>query len=277
MYFYLSKIFGILIDPGWIFLLLAGWAFVLSWRGWKKTARLFGWFAALWFAALSLTPLPHWAVRSLERQSTPLAPCFNLQAYALPGPPKSSEPQDRVECLPERVAGVISLGGATRQAETVRFAQPQTNEGGERLSEFVHLGRLYPDARMIFTGGSGRLWTESITEDQVTWHWLARVGFPIERVEFDAAARNTRENAANARAMANPQPGETWLLVTSAFHMPRARILFEEEGFAITPYPVDFLVADDAPFFRPPGVAAGFSLMRIALREWAAIAVEKIR
>ena len=51
---------------------------------------------------------------------------------------------------------------------------------------------------------------------------------------------NTEENARFAKAVADPKPGEHWLLITSAFHMPRAVGIFRKIGFAVEPYPVDF-------------------------------------
>ena len=64
------------------------------------------------------------------------------------------------------------------------------------------------------------------------------MGVPPERMLFETAARNTHENAVLAHALAKPRPGETWLLVTSASHMPRSVGVFRRAGWDVVPWPV---------------------------------------
>jgi len=82
-------------------------------------------------------------------------------------------------------------------------------------------------------------------------------------------ARNTQENAEFSKAIAAPKDGERWLLVTSAYHMPRSVGLFRKAGFAIEPYPVDWRmgVRADLQNFR---ILAGEGLANvdIGVREW---------
>jgi uncharacterized SAM-binding protein YcdF (DUF218 family) len=90
---------------------------------------------------------------------------------------------------------------------------------------------------------------------------------PEARIVFERNSRNTWENAVDARALAAPQPGETWLLVTSAFHMPRAVGCFRRAGWTVTPFPVDYR-ADPAEWpslLRPP--ARRFAELGLATRE----------
>src|SRR5690606_33501583 len=83
----------------------------------------------------------------------------------------------------------------------------------------------------------------------------------------------TSDLAVFTNALVTPGPGETWLLVTSAFHMPRAKALFDKAGFATVPWPVDYrtsgregisLFADD-----PEDALSNTTL---ALREWLGLA-----
>ena len=69
---------------------------------------------------------------------------------------------------------------------------------------------------------------------------LQDLGVARDRIEVDRQSRNTEENARFAKVLADPKPGQRWLLVTSAFHMPRAMGIFRKVGFSIEPYPVDF-------------------------------------
>jgi uncharacterized SAM-binding protein YcdF (DUF218 family) len=66
------------------------------------------------------------------------------------------------------------------------------------------------------------------------------MGFDVGRVRFEREARNTHENAVYTKRLADPQPGETWLLVTSAMHMPRTVGVFRAAGWNAIPFPVDF-------------------------------------
>ena len=60
---------------------------------------------------------------------------------------------------------------------------------------------------------------------------------------MERRSRNTQENAEFSKALVAPKEGERWLLVTSAFHMPRSVGLFRKAGFAVEPYPVDWRVS----------------------------------
>ena len=68
------------------------------------------------------------------------------------------------------------------------------------------------------------------------------LGVASSRLLMERQSRNTQENAEFSKAMVAPKPGERWLLVTSAFHMPRSVGLFRKAGFAVEPYPVDWRV-----------------------------------
>lgn len=273
MYFILSKTLGLLADPGWQILLLLMLAGLAIWRGMRRLSKICLFMALGWFLVISLTPLGGWLVHTLERQSQTLVPCIGMRAD-FSGPPKRSEWTDvQVTCLPKTVDGIIVLGGATDQNLTAIYAQPQTNEAAERLAEFAYLGRLYPMAKMIFSGGSGRLRAELLREDQVAQDWLVRQAFPIERVMFEGSSRNTRENALHSTQLAQIAPDEVWLLITSARHMPRARALFAAEGLFVTPYPVDYTTEPDWPLQWFPGPTRGFSMVSLGLREWVGLFV----
>ena len=65
-------------------------------------------------------------------------------------------------------------------------------------------------------------------------------GIARDRVTLETRSRNTAENAAFTKALVKPKPGERWLLVTSALHMPRAIGCFRRVGFPVEAYPVDW-------------------------------------
>lgn len=110
----------------------------------------------------------------------------------------------------------------------------------DRIFAGIKLARKYPRARIVFSGGNPSLIrTDDSTEADDVEELLADSGLERDRFLFDREARNTLENAEFSKAMAQPKPGERWLLVTSAYHMPRAIGIFRKVGFAVEPYPVD--------------------------------------
>ena len=136
--------------------------------------------------------------------------------------------------------GVIVLGGII--AEDVSAARGATalNEAAERVTVAVELARRYPNLRIIFSGGTNALIFGEEAEAAFAVRQLEALGVPHERIVAEEQSRNTVENAVFSRLIANPQPGQRWLLLTSAFHMPRAIAVFRAAGFPVEAYPVDW-------------------------------------
>lgn len=146
-----------------------------------------------------------------------------------------------------QVDGIIVLGGAEDTGAYRNFGGTQVNDAGERLIEGAMLALRFPPARLVFTGGSARVGRAEDSTDpseMVRALWLG-LGIGPERIVLEQASRNTAENASLTRALVQPKPGETWVLVTSAFHMPRAHETFLREGWeGIVAWPVDFRSGD---------------------------------
>jgi uncharacterized SAM-binding protein YcdF (DUF218 family) len=103
---------------------------------------------------------------------------------------------------------------------------------------------------------------------------LESFGIPASRIELEGASRNTHENAVFTRELVRPKPGERWLLVTSAHHMPRSVGSFRRAGFAVEPYPVDWRTRGAPDLARPFGIAAGgLARTDVAVREWVGLLV----
>lgn len=169
--------------------------------------------------------------------------------------------------MPAHVDGIIVLGGAVRTFWTYAHGQPSLNEHAERMTETVALARQYPDARIVFTGGN----RDQISESEVARRFFVSQGVDLSRATFEEKSHDTFGNAVLTKALLKPQPGQTWLLVTSAYHMPRSVGCFRKAGWTVVPYPVDY---------ETPGVistamafAAGENLERLddSMREWAAL------
>jgi uncharacterized SAM-binding protein YcdF (DUF218 family) len=170
--------------------------------------------------------------------------------------------------------GIIVLGGAISPDVSAARNEVALNEAAERLTVVAELARRYPDARIVFSGGSGALIYDEGAEAPFALRLLEGLGIARARITLEDRSRNTVENAVLSKAVAQPKPGERWLLVTSAHHLPRAVGVFRKAGFPVEAYPVDWRTrgADDA--LRPfASVGDGLRRTDTAVREWVGLAV----
>lgn len=258
--FALSKIAWALIMPGNLLLLVLLAALAAALAGWRELGLVLAAAAVLALLAIAVLPLGTWLARPLEdRHSRPdLA---------------------RPDMAERRIDGIVVLGGASLPALSADRDAPQINMAAERLIAFVALARRFPQARLVFAGGQGTLAKAPISEADVARRIFAELGLPPERVIFEGRSRNTHENALLARPLARPQPGETWLLVTSALHMPRAVQVFAAQDWPVLPYPVDYLtLSRDEGLFSGWGfdLAGHLVLTNAAIREWIGLAAYRL-
>jgi len=140
--------------------------------------------------------------------------------------------------------GIIVLGGAEDADRTAYWHQIQLNDAGERFTAALALARRFPKAKIVFTGGSGSLrdvLEKGVSGATVAKQFFSEQGIPASRLILESKSRNTAENARLTYALLQPKPGQTWVLVTSAFHMPRAIRSFRRAGWTgVIPYPVDY-------------------------------------
>ncbi|MCZ8547909.1 YdcF family protein [Mesorhizobium qingshengii] len=176
------------------------------------------------------------------------------------------------------VAGIILLGGAVDPHISSYRGTLAMNEAGERLTATVDLSRRYPDARIFLSGGLGQSHGAStLTESKVARDILVSLGVSPERIEMEERSRNTCENGTESAASIQPKPGELWLLVTSASHMPRAIGCFRAAGFDVTPYPVDYRTRGAADLKRPTdSITVGLAATDLAAHEWFGLLTYRI-
>ena len=117
---------------------------------------------------------------------------------------------------------------------------PALNSGAERLTTFVWLAHIYPDAVLLFSGGSGSLTDQKHKSADTARKIFYQVGLNPDRVQFESDSKNTSESALESYELIQPSPDQYWVLVTSAYHMPRSVGLFRKAGWNVIPYPVDF-------------------------------------
>jgi uncharacterized SAM-binding protein YcdF (DUF218 family) len=170
--------------------------------------------------------------------------------------------------------GIIVLGGAISPDVSTARGEVALNEAAERLTVAAELARRYPDARIVFSGGSGALIYDEGAEAPLALRLLESLGIPRARITLEDRSRNTVENAVLSKAIAQPKPGERWLLVTSAHHLPRAVGVFRKAGFPVEAYPVDWRTRGTDDALRPfASVGDGLRRSDTAVREWVGLAV----
>jgi uncharacterized SAM-binding protein YcdF (DUF218 family) len=252
MTFVLSKLGWALVRPGNLLAmaLILGWLLRISRR---PTARRLGKrlvsAGVLLVAVLTLLPVGQVTLRPLEER--------------FPQP-----------ALPARIDGIILLGGSVHTEMTADRGQTVLNGAAERITEFVALARRYPDARLVFTGGSGFVFAGDLREADVIRDVLDGLGFDTSRVAFERESRNTYENAVFSRLLVNPEPGETWLLVTSAAHMPRSVGIFRRAAWPVLAYPVDYRSTNDLTW--SPDLLSGLDALNESVREWVGLAAYRL-
>ncbi len=168
--------------------------------------------------------------------------------------------------------GIIILGGAIDSDTTLARNSLEMDSSAERIVTMLQLARTYPTARLVFTGGSGNLLQNSASEAPIAGRLLQSFGVARDRIVLEGESRTTSENAIFTRRMVQPKPGELWLLVTSAFHMPRSIGAFRKAGFDVEAYPVDWRTRgwSDAtsPFDR---LSSGLARSDVAAHEWTGL------
>jgi uncharacterized SAM-binding protein YcdF (DUF218 family) len=165
--------------------------------------------------------------------------------------------------------GIVVLGGAIDPELAAARGAPDLNEAAERITVVAELARKYPSARILYSGGDGRLTFRGGTEAQFAGALIETFGVPEDRLILEDRSRNTAENAMFSLPLAAPRPGARWLLVTSAYHMPRAIGAFRAAGFAVEAYPVDYRTRGAVDLLIPfDDVASGLRRTDTATREW---------
>jgi uncharacterized SAM-binding protein YcdF (DUF218 family) len=244
MFFYLSKIFWFFIQPLnlTIFLLLAGQ--IAAMIGRRRLAATGSVLAFLVLALSAWTSLGAMMLSPLE------------QRFARPP-------------LPQKVDGIVVLGGGLEGVINLARGGYELNAGGDRMVEAAILARRFPTAKVVVSGGTGELFLEGEGDADTAPRLLGALGVASERLILENKSRNTYENAIFTKALITPKAGETWLLVTSAFHMPRAKALFDKAGFATLPWPVDYRTSgrEGIGLFRD-NPADSLQATTTAIREW---------
>lgn len=254
MFFNASKLFWFLAAPTNALVLLTLLAALMMFTRFARPARWLALATSFGLILAAMSPLPYWLMRPLEDR---------FPKATLNGP----------------IDGIIVLGGAIG---TTR-GMTSMNEAAARMTDSAALALKHPGARLVFTGGDGSLLEntpdgEAKTEAQAARQFYLSLGIPASQIIVEDKSRNTRENAILTKPLLDQKPGQRWLLITSAWHMPRSVGIFRQAGIDIVPYPVDFatrgLDRDYRQFNR--SFSYGLGLTDIAVKEWIGLVVYRL-
>jgi len=250
--FFLGKFLGWIADPGiWLILLLLG-ALLGSFRRRGGGGRGFLLMATLLTLTLAVVPVGAWLLLPLENRFP-------------------------VPTLPERIDGIVVLGGGLEGELSAARNQPELNDAGNRLTAAATLARAHPEAKLVFSGGSGSIWQDKEPEARYAERLLLDLGVPPGQLTIERTSRTTRENAANVTALLGAQTQGNWVLITSAWHMPRAVGCFRHLGWRMIPYPVDYRTEGKGEPWKPLDPIGGFADLSKALHEWLGLVAYRIQ
>ncbi len=253
LFYHASKLVWFVIEPSNLIMTLALLGAALCWTRFAFFGRRLALAAGVGLLVLGLSPAGNWLILPLETR---------FPKPALDG---------------RTIDGVIMLGGAVLERQSAANDEIALNDAGERILALIELARRHPQAKLVVTGGAGFYSSSSTTEAEVLRAKIGRLGVPAERIVFEDRSVNTHENAAFSKALAGPRPGETWLLVTSAWHMPRAVGIFRAAGWPVVAYPVDFRTAGRPDAWRGfHSVSDGLRRVDVATREWVGLVAYRL-
>jgi len=243
--FIAAKLLAFLTQPlAWVALLML--AAVLLVRRRPKTSQRLGAAALALLLLLGWEPLPDALIRHLEAQYPALPASTDLTAYA----------------------GVVVLGGALEPAYVwTHPGQSALNDAAERMTEVLPLLRRQPALKVLFTGGEGELFGNGLPEAGRAERFFSSQGIAPRQVLFESASRTTFENALLSKSVPGINPAQPWLLMTSAWHMPRAMATFRQNGWNVSAYPVDFRAGLDTPWTQY-SMDQGAKKWKLVLHEW---------
>ncbi len=165
--------------------------------------------------------------------------------------------------------GIVVLGGAIDTRISLGRREAAITGAAERFTVAAELAGRFPNARLLVSGETRTVDNKNYIETMV----LIKLGVSPDRIVYESDSRNTYQNATMGAAIVKPDPDDTWLLVTSASHMPRSVGVFCKAGFRVQPWPVDYRTTgwnDAWRFFRQP--SQGLHLADIAVKEWLGLA-----
>ncbi len=244
MFFELSKIFWFIANPSNLFFLLFAIASLSLWTQYSKLGR-----KILLVLVFSSSMISIFSVGDLMY--------FYLESRF-----------PSINHLPPKINGVVIAGGIIDPILTHKRGDLALGSAVERLTKASEIILKYKEAKILFSGGSGMIFNQTHKEGHYVSSLLKQLGVPLRRIIVENKARNTYENAKYTFEKIKPKKDEIWILITSAFHMPRAIGAFRKVGWDVIAYPVDFSTPPSFEWNLTLNIIAGLQKFSGASKEY---------
>jgi len=249
LFFYLSKFAWAILSPINLIIILASFATILVLFNAQKSAKRI--LVLLLFINVPML----------------VYPIGDLLIYPL----ESRFQQPAI--MPSNIDGIIVLGGAESLRNSASWQQAQVNEAAERYIYTAKLAKHYPTVPVIYTGGSGSIqFRDDAKSADIAMSLLNASGVQAQQLIIESASRNTAQNFELIKPLL-PKKFGRYLLVTSAFHMPRSVGIARQNYIDVIPYPVDY--RSDQPALRTWQLdyLNHMQTFNTAWREWVGLTV----
>ena len=244
LFFYVSKIIWLLVSPDSLLLILLIFSVTLLFLGKISSAKILLSAVSFTFILIAFFPLGEWLLNPLE-------------SHFITNP-----------TLPAKLDGIIVLSGSEEPELSHIWNQVEVGATAERNLAFLNLARRYPKAKLIFTGGTGRLTNQRYKAADVAKTLFEQQNFNINKIKFESKSRNTFENATYSKKVAKPLKNENWVLITTSWHMPRSIGIFCKINWPTIPYPVDHQTRKGNLYRVNFDLAKNLSILKIGIKEW---------
>jgi len=243
LFFWVSKIAWFFIAPDSLLVLLI---IIGTWLFWKqkiKWAKRVFTFLSICLLLITIFPVGEWILYPLE---------------------------SKYKANPElnQVDGIIVLSGSINPIRSAIWKQTVLNNSAERIFTSISLSKKYPNAKLVFTGGSGSIFNQTHKHADAAATFYKTQGLDVSKIIFERESRNTTENIILSKVLVNPQKGEKWVLITTGWHMPRSVGIFCKADWHVIPYPVDFRTNPEQLFRFSWGFARHLNDLKIGIKEW---------
>ena len=251
LFYWVSKLAWLLIAPDSLMVMLLVVGSFLLWRNQLKWAKRVLSLLVMSVLVIGLFPVGEWVLYPLESQ---------------------------YKANPEltSVDGIVVLGGAEQAELSHYWKQPAVNAAAERFFASVDLHRRYPNAQLVFTGGSGAMLGQAYKGADVAYQLYQNQGVDVSKIIFERDSRNTIENALLSKRLVKPKAGEQWILITTAWHMPRSMGIFCQSDWSVIPYPVDFTSLPERLVRIDWGFSKHLANLTVGMKEWVGILAYKV-
>ena len=247
MFFIVAKLVWFVLQPSNLIAVLFVVGLATAMLGFRHCGFGIVSFAAIAYLVCGLTPLNALLLLPLEERFPPAE---------IDGP----------------ITGIIVLGGGLDQATSAMRGVTTLTDAGERYTEAVNLMRRHPEARLVFAGGIASLTPEGPTEADGARRFFSEMGLDATRITFEDRSRDTSENVQFSKELVDPKPGERWVLITSAWHMPRSIGAFRKAGWDVLAWPTDYRTAGWGDLTHIATTVSG-NLVQVdlAAKEWVGL------